>query len=343
MLDIPLNIPKSIIYDSGKLQLLDQRLLPNTEKYINIDNLIQGFDAIKELAVRGAPAIGIAAAYMLVIELRDHIDKNINDFKVLLFNAGSKLKSARPTAVNLFYTINRLLDTASNYNGKSSIELFNLLETEAIKIEEEDRYVCKRIGELGAELITDKYRVLTHCNAGALAVSEFGTALAPIYHAYMQGREPLVYSCETRPLLQGARLTAYELNKAGVDVKLITDNSAGYIISKGLIDIIIVGADRVAKNGDTANKIGTLTLAILANYYKIPFYIAMPFSTYDIECLTGEDIIVEERSADEVRYIADKLIAPKDIKVLNYAFDITPHYLITGYITEKGILKYDEL
>lgn len=331
-------LPKAVSYTNGELFILDQRKLPLMEE-INVQKSVDDvWVSIKELKVRGAPAIGIAAGFGMLVALKDLLDLSIERFKMELTERAVYLNSSRPTAVNLSNSLNRMKDVWEGYSGNSTKELFAKLEKEALLIYEEDVKICGAIGEFGKKLIKEGGRVLTHCNAGALAASVMGTALAPVYAAHNEGVKFQVYADETRPLLQGARLTAWELQKSGVDVTLICDGMAAYLMSKGGIDLVIVGCDRVAANGDTANKIGTLGVAVAANHYNIPFYIACPPATYDFHTKTGNDIIIEERNSDEVTHFAGKRVAPVDVKVFNPAFDVTPAELITGFITNKGII-----
>lgn len=332
------NIPKSVIYNNGILLFLDQTKLPLQVIYEEQTTVEQVYNSIKILKVRGAPAIGIAGAFGLVISLKQYKDSSISDFMIELRKNGKYIISARPTAVNLSWAVNRLMNVAESRNSLSSNELWYCLEKEAEKIYNEDKEICANIGKYGAELIQDNYGILTHCNAGSLAVSEFGTALSPIYVAVNNGKKIKVYADETRPLLQGARLTSYELQTAGVDVTLICDNMAAYIMNKNLINMVIVGCDRVALNGDTANKIGTMSVAILAKYFNIPFYVACPSSTFDNNSLTGNNIVIEQRDSSEVTHFATMQTAPDNVKALNPAFDVTPNELITGFITEHGII-----
>lgn len=331
-------LPKAVSYKDGELFILDQRKLPLMEE-INVQKSVDDvWVSIKELKVRGAPAIGIAAGFGILVALKDLLDLPIDRFKIELTERAVYLNSSRPTAVNLSNSLNRMKDVWEGYSGNSTKELFAKLEKEALLIYEEDVKICGDIGEFGKKLIKEGGRVLTHCNAGALAASVMGTALAPVYAAHNEGVKFQVYADETRPLLQGARLTAWELQKSGVEVTLICDGMAAYLMSKGGIDLVIVGCDRVAANGDTANKIGTLGVAVAANHYNIPFYIACPPATYDFHTKTGNDIIIEERNSDEVTHFAGKRVAPVDVKVFNPAFDVTPAELITGFITNKGII-----
>ncbi len=333
------NIPKTIIYENGSLAFLDQTKLPLDIVYEKQENIKQVYNSIKILKVRGAPAIGIAGAFGLLISLKNITHLDTNDFLLNLKKNADYLNSSRPTAVNLSWAINRMVKKAENNSHFSPKEIFSILEKEAQLIYDEDKEICKNIGIYGSSLIEDGFGILTHCNAGALAVSEYGTALSPIYHAFDQGKKFKVYADETRPLLQGARLTSFELQKAGIDVTLICDNMAAYSMNKGLINMVIVGCDRVAANGDTANKIGTLNVAVLCSYFKIPFYVACPSSTFDINTKNGQNIIIEERLSKEVTNFGERQTAPDNIQVLNPAFDVTPNELISGFITEYGIVK----
>lgn len=329
----------TVRWTGEELYILDQTLIPVTVKEIKLNTEEEAYNAIKELKVRGAPAIGVAAAYSLLIDLKSKIQLSSDEFIKFVDKRAKYLNSSRPTAVNLSYALNRMLNTIKNKQDKTSLELYNILETEAKKIHSEDVDICQKIGEYGAELLKENTGILTHCNAGRLAVSGIGTALAPMYVAHQRGTKIRVYADETRPLLQGARLTSFELHEAGIDVTLICDNMAAFIMSKGLIDLVIVGCDRVAENGDAANKIGTMGVAILAKHFNIPFYIACPSTTFDLNTKTGNDIVIEERDPKEVINFAGVQTAPLDIKVRNPAFDVTPHELIKGFITEKGIIE----
>lgn len=332
-------LPKAVKYENGELIFLDQRKLPLELIYEKQESLEQVFTSIKQLKVRGAPAIGIAGAFGLIVSVKKYIDKSSDEFLKILKSNGDYLISSRPTAVNLSWAVNRVIKKAESIKHLKSEEIFKIIENEAVEIYNEDKNICHSIGNYGEELIHDNMGILTHCNAGALAVSELGTALAPIYKALDNGKKFRVYADETRPLLQGARLTSYELYSAGADVTLICDNMAAYAMNKGLIDMVIVGCDRVASNGDTANKIGTMNVAILAKHFNIPFYVACPSSTFDNKTLTGKDIIIEERDKSEVTHFGACQTAPENVNVLNPAFDVTPNELITGFITEYGIIK----
>lgn len=337
-MSIELNLPFSVEWKEGQLYLLDQTLLPNEEKIERQETVDQVWDAIKKLKVRGAPALGVAGAYGLLVGIKPHLGLDSAGFMKKIEEVAAYLDGSRPTAVNLGWALRRMVAFAKQQSGKSPQELYAALEQEAIAIHQEDIDCSVAIGKNGAPLIKDGMGVLTHCNAGHLAVSKLGTALAPMYTAFDEGRKFRVYADETRPLLQGARLTAWELQRAGVDVTLICDNMAGYLMSQGLIDLVIVGADRIAANGDAVNKIGTYSVAILANYFNIPFYVAAPYSTIDLNCPTGADVEIEEREEDEVTFFGAKRTGPENIKVRNPAFDPTENKLIHGIITEKGLI-----
>lgn len=330
---------KTIEYRDGKLYIIDQTKLPTINEIIAVETVEECFDAIKKLKVRGAPAIGIAAAYGVVLGIKDLEEEDFDKFYHELKKVSEYLGSSRPTAVNLFWALDRMEKKALENREKSVAEIKKILVDEAMSIQREDEEICRRIGENGIEVLKDGATVLTHCNAGVLATSKYGTALAPIYFAQEKGWNIKVFADETRPLLQGSRLTAFELNEAGVDVTLITDNMAAMVMSKGWIDVVIVGCDRVAANGDVANKIGTYGVALLAKAHNIPFYIAGPTTTIDLDTPTGEDIVIEERDREEIICGFGKQTAPSDIKVYNPAFDVTPNELIDGIITEKGIVR----
>ena len=328
------NMPRSVEWRDNTLVLLDQRKLPRIEEVVLCHSIEQVFDGIKTLTVRGAPAIGIAAAYGLLVGSHN---RDASDIRAEFSQRCDYLISARPTAVNLAWAVNRMRDCEQRCHDESS--LFTDLLQEAQAIHEQDKVACNAIADVGLPLVEAHPNLLTHCNAGSLAVSELGTALAPIYRAHQKGVQVHVFVDETRPLLQGARLTAYELHRNNVDCTLISDNMAAHIMSEGKVDMVIVGADRVAANGDAANKIGTLNLAILCQYFDIPFYIAVPLSTVDIQTTSGEDIEIEERDASEVTAYAGHPIAPEGVAARSPAFDVTPHQLITGIITDAGLLK----
>jgi len=320
----------------GHIRLIDQTKLPITLEYIDTDNINIIWTAIKTLQVRGAPAIGIAAA-MGVAAAIQHSAGNTDELITELKTAADYLATSRPTAVNLFWALDRMQSVAKVNHSLPPSKFKICLINEAIKIRDEDAAMCRAIGKYGATLLKDGDTVLTHCNAGGLATAEFGTALAPIYTAAEQGKNISVYADETRPLLQGSRLTAWELNQAGIDVTLICDNMAAQVMKEGRIDIVFVGSDRIAANGDAANKIGTYGLALLAKAHNIPFYVLAPTSTIDPATPTGDDIPIEERPAEEITEGFGKRTAPKNIKTYSPAFDVTPAHLITAIITENGI------
>lgn len=322
---------------AGCLRLLDQTRLPEETVYFTVDSLPELIDAIKRLAVRGAPAIGCGAALGMAA-VAEHYPDNISAFAEALFRDAEPLASARPTAVNLRWAVERMLRV---FQEKSPVDVPSakmVLRQEALEILAEDIALCRAIGQAGLPLLKDGATVLTHCNAGALATGDFGTALAPVYAAMEAGRKVRVYSDETRPLLQGSRLTAWELHRAGVEVWTICDNMAAQVMREGRIDLVIVGADRIAANGDTANKIGTYGVALLAKYHHIPFYVAAPYSTFDLQTPDGGAVRIEERDPEEIACGFGRRTAPEGIHFYNPAFDVTPAELITGFITERGIL-----
>lgn len=324
--------------ERNALAILDQTLLPSEEKMLYLTTQEEIFTAISRLQVRGAPAIGDAAAIGLYLASLDIEETDKEAFFLKLRRAKDYLASSRPTAVNLFWALDRMEHRALEEKGRSICEIRQALKEEALRIREEDIDCCRAIGEYGRGLLRPGDGILTHCNAGALATAKYGTATAPIYRAQEEGYHLKVYVDETRPLLQGARLTAYELQKAGVDVTLICDNMAAALMQQKKVQAVLVGCDRVAANGDTANKIGTSAVAILAKYYSIPFYVCAPFSTIDPKCPTGAQIPVEERAPEEITQMwYQKKMAPEGIGVYNPAFDVTDHQLITAFITEKGI------
>ncbi|MEA2064074.1 MAG: S-methyl-5-thioribose-1-phosphate isomerase [Gemmatimonadota bacterium] len=325
----------------GTVRLIDQTLLPGEEIFLErADYRLLAAD-IRRLAVRGAPAIGVAGAFGIVLGLQEAADEPPEKFRAAINKPADLLAGTRPTAVNLFWAIERMRKHLSSLDPDlGTLELLAAMQAEAVEICEEDRRLCQAMGEHGAPLIEEGMRVLTHCNAGALATAGIGTALAPVYVAHEQGKAPKVFADETRPLLQGARLTAWELARAGIEVTLICDNMAGSLMRSGQVDLVITGADRVAANGDAANKIGTYSLAVLAHRHRIPFYIAAPFSTFDLSLADGGRIPIEERARSEVTEPCGlKKIAPEAIKVFNPAFDVTPAELIAGFITDKGIIR----
>ncbi len=314
--------------DKNEIIILDQTRLPEKEIYLKLRAVEDVFRAIKTLQVRGAPLIGVVAAYGVVLaSYGNKIDEVIK--------AAEYLKSARPTAVNLAWAIERMKKRIEEI-GKDEV-LYEKLLTEAQRIENEDKKSCRRIGEIGSRLIKDGFRIMVHCNAGALATSGIGTALGILYTANEMGKKFKVYSCETRPLLQGARLTTWELTKNGIETYVICDNMVATYMPE--MDIVLVGADRIARNGDVANKIGTKGIAIIAHHYQVPFYVAAPTSTFDLKLKSGIQIPIEFRSDEEIRVFNDKRVVAERAFVCNPAFDVTPHQFVKGIITEEGIIK----
>ncbi|MCK5850278.1 MAG: S-methyl-5-thioribose-1-phosphate isomerase [Kiritimatiellae bacterium] len=325
----------------GSVRILDQTLLPTEISYIETTDIDEVWTSIKTLQVRGAPAIGVAAAMGLAAAFQNTNAKSEDELMTEVQRLADHLATSRPTAVNLFWALERMRHTAEKHLALGTAELKEILAREALSIRNEDAAMCRAIGAHGAELLKSGNTILTHCNAGGLATSEYGTALAPVYTAHEQGKTISVYADETRPLLQGARLTTWELMQAGIDVTLICDNTAAQVMKEGLIDAVLVGADRIAANGDAANKIGTYGLAVLAQAHKIPFYVLAPTSTIDPDTPNGSAIPIEERKSNEVTKGFGRLTAPKNVKVYSPAFDVTPAKLITGIICEKGIANPD--
>lgn len=330
---------QSVRYDGEKLYILDQTKLPQVTEFLEITKIEDVWDAIKQLKVRGAPAIGIAAAYGLVVGIKEAPEQDYDTFYQFFKKQADYLATSRPTAVNLFWALKRMDTRANDERSKPVSEIKIALAEEAHLIRREDEEVCSSIGENALTLFKDGMTVLTHCNAGGIATARYGTALAPFYLAKERGMEIKVFADETRPLLQGARLTAWELKQAGIDVTLITDSMAAMVMQKGMVQAVIVGCDRVAANGDVANKIGTYGVALLAKAHNIPFYVAAPLSTIDLETKTGDEIPIEERASEEITAGFGKSTAPEGVKVFNPAFDVTPNHLITAIITEKGIMR----
>jgi len=330
---------ETICWKKGKIKFVDQTLLPHKLRYVSTDDIRRLWRAIKKLEIRGAPAIGIAGALGVVIGVKTSKATTFSKFFKELRNASGYLGSSRPTAVNLFWALNRMERVACDNRLKSVARIKDILLKEALKIIDLDMKSCRRMARFGSGLVKRGSRILTHCNAGALATADYGTALGVLFESNRQGKSIKVYVDETRPLLQGARLTTWELMREGIDTTLICDNMAASLMAKGRIDMIFVGADRIASNGDAANKIGTYSLAVLAKYHKIPFYVVAPLSTFDFNIKSGKEIPIEERSGDEVRAVSGRLIAPKNVKAYNPSFDVTPNELITAIITEKGIFK----
>jgi methylthioribose-1-phosphate isomerase len=323
----------------GSLRIIDQTLLPGELRLIDLTTAEQVWEAIRTLRVRGAPAIGVAAAYGVVIGVQSALHAGRPAFDRRLGEVADYLNSSRPTAMNLPWALNRMQQVAASHPHSSAGDIAERLLEEAQQIEAEDREMCAAIGRAGAELLADGSGVLTHCNAGALATAGDGTALAVIYAAIEQGKRLHVFADETRPLLQGARLTAWELAERRIPVTLLCDSAAGWIMREGHIQAVITGADRIAANGDTANKIGTYSVAHLARAHGIPFYVAAPTSTFDLGATDGRSIPIEERSASEVIHLFGRQTAPALIAARNPAFDVTPAELITALITERGLIQ----
>lgn len=331
---------RTIGWENNRIKIIDQTELPFRLRYLYIKDLKVLWKAIKTLQVRGAPALGAAAGLGVYLGIKDSKAGDFARFNKELDKVITYLATSRPTAVNLFWGLERMRKTAQRAKNKPVGSIKKLLLEEAKKIVEEDRIACRKIGLYGAKLIRKNDTILTVCNAGILATIDYGTALGVIYRAHEQGKNIKVFACETRPLLQGARLTAWELNKKGIDVTLNCDNMAAALMSQGKIDKVIAGADRIAANADTANKIGTYSLAVLARHHKIPFYIAAPASTFDLNIKSGKNIPIEQRDAKEVTELFFRRpTAEKSIKVFNPAFDVTPHNLIAAIITDKGVIR----
>ena len=324
--------------DEKSLIIIDQAKLPNSLEYKSIDNLEDAYQAIRKLEVRGAPAIGIFAGYMMYVLSRKDEDLSFEQFYANFQNNKEYLNSSRPTAVNLSWALNRIEKVVDENRLRPVKETVSLIKDEAMAIHEEDIRMCCMISEYGLSLLKEGDGVLTHCNAGPLATS-YGTAQGPFLLAKARNMNIRVYADETRPLLQGARLTSYELNKAGVDVTLICDNMASLVMKNGFINACFVGCDRIAANGDFANKIGTSAVAILAKHYGIPFYSLGPTSTIDMNCPDGDHIKIEQRDPDEIRTMwYEKPMASDEVKCYNPSFDVTDHELVTAFVTEKGII-----
>jgi methylthioribose-1-phosphate isomerase len=329
---------KHIEWRDGVFYVLNQLKLPAVTEYNPKKTVEDVFHAIKDMELRGAPLIGIAAGYGMYLGIKNLKEMSHEEFMAIVRKNAEFLAKSRPTAVNLFWAIERMVAKADFLKDKSVAEKKKTLEEEAIKIHKEDEAINRAIGENFLSLLREGMTILTHCNAGILATGYYGTATSPIYLAKERGWNIKVYADETRPYLQGARLTSYELHTSGIDVTLICDNMAGVVMSQGKIDAVITGTDRVAANGDVANKIGTMSVAVLAKYFGIPFYIAAPSPTIDMNTPTGKDIPIEERDPREVTHWYGKQIAPEGVKVYNPAFDVTPHELITAIVTDKGVV-----
>jgi methylthioribose-1-phosphate isomerase len=328
---------RTVSWKDGKIVLINQSLLPHEYQLIETDDLERVAEAIRKLEVRGAPAIGITAAYAMALAAHQINSTDVEDIISYLEETHNLLASTRPTATNLFWALNHILSFAKNEIAKGITDFPARLLVEAERMADEDIAINQQLAEIGNDLIYDGANILTHCNCGPLCAVDLGTAMAPVIYAHNQGKKILVYTDETRPLLQGSRLNVWELSQAGVPYKLITDNTAAWVMRQGFVDMVIIGVDRVAANGDIAAKIGVYGLAVLANYHNIPFYAVSPLSTIDMELEDGNQISIEERDPEEVRRINDKLITLHDAITLNYAFDITPNDLISAIVTEKGI------
>ena len=329
---------ETLRWRNNQLEMIDQRCLPSVVQYLSYSDAQTVADGIQKMVVRGAPAIGVAAAYGIALEAQKYVLLNGADFHKRMAQAFKVLAASRPTAVNLFWALNRMRDRLSDAAHTETVSLARLLLDEAHAIYHEDIEINKTMGTFGASILEDGMCVLTHCNAGALATAGHGTALGVIRSAVTAGKKITVFADETRPFLQGARLTAWELSEDGIETTLITDNMSGHFMKSGAIDAVIVGTDRVAANGDVANKIGTYMVAVLAKEHDIPFYVACPLSTIDLSIPSGDDIPIEERSSNEVTGYGDVRWAPKNIQVRNPSFDVTPARLVTALITEKGIV-----
>ncbi len=331
---------ETIRWDKGDLIIIDQTLLPNEFKEITLATSERVWEAIKALRVRGAPAIGVCAAFGVLVGTREKKPQGLEETLSAVDATAEYLATSRPTAVNLFWALDRMKRVAHEAaNGGTAESLVARLEVEALEILREDTELCRAIGRHGAPIIGDGQGVLTHCNAGGLATASYGTALAVMYTAHENGTNFEVFADETRPLLQGARLTAWELARAGIDCTLICDNTAAQVMREGRINVVVVGADRIAANGDAANKIGTYNVALIAKAHNIPFYVAAPLSTFDLAVLSGEDIPIEQRDPKEVTHGFGVQTAPEGVSVYSPAFDVTPNELIAGLVTEVGILR----
>jgi len=329
----------TIEWKKGKVKIIDQTKLPLRLVHIYCEDVKTLREAIFSLKIRGAPALGIAGAFGVVLGMQNSSATDFPSFRRELEEVIDYLSSSRPTAVDLFWALKRMRNCAEKNKDQEIPRIKDALQEEALQIIQEDKTRSRQMAKEGAHLIKDGDRILTHCNAGALVTADYGTALGVIYRAKEEGKKVTVYADETRPLLQGARLTTWELLQAGVEVTLICDNMAGDLMQRRKIDKVLVGADRVASNGDVANKIGTYTLAVLAKENEIPFYVVCPISSIDLEIPSGKMIPIEQRNSQEVTEFGRKRVAPPGVKVYNPAFDITPARYVTGIITEKGILR----
>jgi len=331
----------TIVREADAVVMIDQRKLPSQEIYVRCKSASEVAKAIRTMVIRGAPAIGVAAAMGIALGMRKSKSTGTQKFAAEFQHVCDLMASTRPTAVNLFWAIDRMKRTfaAAVQAGESVEQIKDRLDREAELIHDEDVASCRAMGAFGAEVVPADAKILTHCNAGALATAGYGTALGVIRGAVERGKHVVVFADETRPFLQGARLTAWELVRDGIDTTVITDNMAGALMRQGKVNFVVVGADRIAANGDTANKIGTYSVAVLAREHQIPFYVAAPLSTVDLSTPDGAHIPIEERNAKEVTHVGSARLAPAGAKVWNPAFDVTPHELIAGIITERGIFR----
>ena len=333
---MPGTLMSAVAWVDDGIEIIDQTRLPAACEVLRLSTVEAAIDAIQRLAVRGAPAIGVCGAFAIVLGLDEAHPATRAQALAALDDLARRIGSARPTAVNLSWAVRRVCDVAAH--GSTPAAMRERALGEARRLLDEDREACHRIGEHGRAELGSASRILTHCNAGRLATLGWGTALGVVYAKAAAGERVQVFACETRPLLQGARLTAWELRHAGIDVTLIADSAAAPLLHSGRVDAVVVGADRIAANGDTANKIGTFSLALAARHAGVPFYIAAPSSTFDLATPSGDAMVIEERPADEVRSWQGRLVAPADVPVWNPAFDVTPHGLVTAYITDVGVV-----
>ena len=330
---------RTIYWDDGACVMIDQRKLPRQVKYNRYRSMPQVIEAVRSMVIRGAPAIGCAAAYGMYLGARSIRTADMDTFRRRFDRMCAQMNAARPTAVNLAWAVTRMRALAFDDRWPSVAELKDALLYEAHAITNEDEAICRKLGQIGGEFIPDGATVLTHCNAGALATAGYGTALGVVRGAIDAGKKVRVLADETRPVLQGLRLTAWELHQDGIPVKVITDGSVGAMMGRGEVDVVVVGADRIAANGDVANKIGTYSVAVLAKYHKIPFYVAAPMSTIDFNTPTGRGIPIEKRDQAEVLGCGSRALGPEGVEAVNYAFDVTPNKLVSAIITEKGVAR----
>jgi methylthioribose-1-phosphate isomerase len=330
---------RTVSWQDDQVVLIDQTTLPHEERLIKTQSVERLAEAIRKMEVRGAPAIGVTAAYAMALAARQSAAGHSERLLAELQDAHDFLATTRPTATNLFWALGHMMSFARAQAAAGAADLPEAMLAEANRMADEDVAINQRLAEIGAELIPDGSTVLTHCNCGPLCAVDLGTAMAPVIYAHQQGKHVHVFTDETRPRLQGAKLNAWELANARVPYTLITDNTAAYVMQQGKVDMVMIGVDRVAANGDTAAKIGVYGVAVLAHYHKIPFYAVSPLSTIDMSVASAQDIPVEQRDPDEVRKVNDTLITMPDANVVNYAFDVTPHELITAVVTEVGIVK----